>query len=233
MRKKWMVVLVALSIIGVIGLASVLLVDWQDDDEGPYEFHSDEYVNYSIAGEFEDNTQVNGSFHMLPYDGFSSSGWMRVPPEFNQSFGGPNDRLDLWPILAKEYEYHYYFIGNEKISTPFGEKAVRTIIGPCGNSTVIINAGLQSSLIYRIIVVNPSYHYTIFMNETNSPGILDCDERYWENHAEALNVVKADATGYGVGSEEWMSVWGLVEVGTNQSLTYRIEGMNEPCTCSR
>ena len=130
------------------------------------------------------------------------SRWMGVPPEFNQSFGGATDKLDVKPILTKDYEHLYYFIGNEKISTPFGEKAVRTIIGPCGNSTVIINAGLQSSLVYRIIVVNQAYHYAIFMNETNSPGIWDCDERYWENHAEALNVVKADAIGYGVGPGE-------------------------------
>ena len=66
-----MVVLVALTLVGVIGFASMLLVDWQNDDEGPYEFQSDEYVNYSITGEFADDTPVNGSFHILPYNGYS------------------------------------------------------------------------------------------------------------------------------------------------------------------
>ena len=221
-----MVVLVALTLVGVIGFASMLLVDWQSDGEGPYEYQSDEYVNYSLTGQSMDDTLVSGSFHILPYNGYSRSTWTDVLPEFNQTFRGPTDRLDVKPILTKDYEDLYYFIGNERISTPFGEKAVRTIIGPCGNSTVIINAGLESSLVYRIILVNQAYHYSIFMNETNSPGIWDCDERFWQNHAEALNVVKADAIGYGVAPGEVMLTWGLVEVGTNQSLKYRIEGMN-------
>jgi hypothetical protein len=221
-----MVILVALTIVGVVGLASMLLVDWQNDEQGPYEFQSDEYVNYSITGEFADNSPINGSFHIVPYNGYSHSGWNCVTPEFNQSLLGPYDGLDVEPILLKEYENHYCFIGNEKISTLFGEKAVRTMIGPCGNSTVIINAGLQSSLVYRMIVVNPAYHYTIFMNQTDIPGILESDERYWEKDAETLNFVRADAAGNGVAPGEWMSTWGLLEVGANQSLRYLIEGMN-------
>lgn len=224
-RKKWMVIIVALTLVGVIGFASMLLVDWLNDDEGSYEFHSDEYVNYSITGEFADDSPINGSFHILPYN-ITYIWGTGVLPEFHDGSGGPTQRLIVKPILAKEYEYDYIFIANEKISTPFGEKAVRTIIGPCGNSTVIINAGLQSSLVYRIIVVNEAYHYKIFMNETDSPGIWDCDGMYWEKHAEALNVVKADAMGIGVAPQSGMKTWGLIEVGPAQSLKYRIEGMN-------
>ncbi len=78
-----------------------------------------------------------------------------------------------------------------------------------------------------MIVVNQAYHYAIFMNETNSPGILDCDERYWENHVEALNVVKGCHLSY------WHVPWSIdggLGFGrgrhANQSLKYRIEGMN-------
>jgi hypothetical protein len=226
LNKKWLVVLVALTLVGVIGFTSFLLVDWQNDSEDPFEFQSNEYVDYSLTGQYVDGAPINGSYHMLPYNGLSWSSGTGVLPEFNETFGSCIYWLDVQPILSAEYKQIYCFIGNERISTPFGEKAVRTMIGPCGNSTVIINAGLQTSLVYRIYVVNQAYHYTIFMNGTDSLGIWDCDDQYREDHAEVLNVVKADANVYGNCRGCGMITWGLVEVGSNQSLKYRIEGMN-------
>jgi hypothetical protein len=188
-------------------------------------------LNYTISGE-KGNESIGGysEYHISDYSDSGISYFEEIshtggemPELYVQCHWGS---LDGSPILSEDELIKYTWIDNERIVTPIGEKAVKTLIRQIGLSVVILNIGLHTSLVYRTVVSNPDYHYTILLNSTNSDRVRGADDRYWEHELDSGLRANDEPTGMGNGQGGGMMIWGMLQVEEGDFLRYEIVGMN-------
>jgi hypothetical protein len=218
---RFLILLIVIAI--TIAMISLTLWPGIQDDEDPL-FQENDVLHYSISGEYG-NRSIDGYIEQQPSNGWSSYTVLELP-ELSSWTGWSQDSLDTGPILTKDVLSKYTWIDNERIVTPIGEKAVKTMIRQIGLSVVIVDIGLQTSLIYKTVVSNPDYHYTILLNSTTSDRVRGADDRLWKGEIDSGLRVSDQPTGMGNLPGAGMRSWTMLKVKQGETLRYDIVGMN-------
>lgn len=138
-----------------------------------------------------------------------------------------------WKDFQLFWNSDYYtgmWVCNEVISTILGEKCVRTIYhyDPNNEEITIMNAGVDSSIVYRETVVNTSnsYRYTINLTATNSEGLASADEVMRPANISQAVPIKNTPNVFIPQSEEIVLGSGSVQAEEGQHFRYNVTGYN-------
>ena len=212
--------LVALSLIAIFGL-----------DLRPLPLMATSELDYAISGSINNTTAnlpINGRYNVsiseFTKDGYSYMAFGSYPGYSDIEIS------DLTPFFWKQ-EPPGILIGHDRILTPCGEKSVSIWLKIDPGQLIFYDVGIESSVVYRMVVSSPQYHYSYalsFVNNTNLGG-YDNLVRSTEVHAisRPSEVPQVFWCGSENGSEMhggYSSGFGSLEIASGERLRYEIRG---------
>lgn len=181
------------------------------------------YIRYSMTGfstdaRFSDDLEYN-------VQGSKDSG---ISYSWN-----PASVREEWRDFELFWDGDYYtgmWVCNEVILTPLGEKCVRTIYhyDPNNEEMIIMNVGVDSSIVYRetVVSVSNTHRYTINLTATNSIGLEGADKVMRAAKINQPVPVTDTPRVFIIHSEEKVLGHGLVLAEEGQRFRYTVTGGN-------
>jgi hypothetical protein len=225
-RKLLALVLVAL----VLALS---LLAFFGPDLRPLPLSSGSQLDYSMTGSFN-NTSVNkpmtGALN-VSIDLFTKKDY---------SFGaigtysyGVNRTLDIDspPPFFWKVDPPGDLVGYDRIHTIFGDKKVAIWMSFDWGRFVFYDVGVESSVVYRMVVSDPEYHYCYVLERANNTNLDGYDEKGGSSEFHSLNHPSEEPSGFTVGSENGSEMYlgysyclGSLEIANGDRIRYEILG---------
>ena len=187
-------------------------------------------LHYTISGSVN-NTTLNATLEGtmdFRFDEFSRNGYswdgmgngyyhgvqiMSINPFYSQG-SAPEGMIA---------EYH-------RIGTPLGPKAVATWLMPYDDHLVITEVGMESNILYQMVVSYPDFHYSVSLAAANNTNLKIFDEPFKlpkilsPNHPKEEPGVWRSECGDGGDYEGYSFAFGSVEIRHGENLKYSITG---------
>jgi hypothetical protein len=122
-------------------------------------------------------------------------------------------------------------IGYDHVRTPFGEKSVGVWFDCDWGKFVFYDVGIESSVVYRMVVSSPEYHYCWTLKAANNTNLVGFDNHPRSLELHGLNHPSEEPSGFTAGSENgsemyggYSIVFGSLEVRAGERIRYKISG---------
>ncbi len=191
-RKKMLLAIIAIIVAGILMVAALLTISPSlipTSDQNHQILKAGDYLDYQISGSVDNDTFGSGTnITIMAADesgiSFASSGFSLANiPDFGHDF----------KVYAGSSPYIGELIGNEKISTAFGMKAVKIYyeFDVKRNEVVLADVGMDSLITYRWTVSSASktYQYSYELTTTNNTQISGVDKVLEPISITVLNTV--------------------------------------------
>jgi hypothetical protein len=222
-RKKlvciFIALVIALSLIGIFGPYVLALP-----------LNSGSQLDYSITGSFKNSTvsQDIDGYMNVTINEFSRTGYGWGSHSSVSGWGG---NIESPPPFFWAASPPGILIGYDLVQTPFGEKNVGTWFDCDIGHFMLYDIGIESSVVYRMVVSSPEYHYCWTLIAANNTNLVGFDNHPRSLELHGLNHPTEEPSGFTAGSENgsemyggYSVVFGSLEVRDGERIRYRISG---------
>jgi len=224
-KPQKVIVILAVFVVLIAGLA---LAELGNISKGSsiqtLPLNSGSELDYSISGSVNNTTSnapIQGYLN-VSFDQFSKSGDSFMSVESCYA-GGMGDIAHPSPVYNNEKPAGM-LISYDRITTPLGEKSVETWFEPFNDHVMITQIGMESSILYQVIVSSPDYHYSISLIYANNTNLEVYDNPLDLPQVSSLAHPSIEPTSYQCDNGSTCCNFGLVNIRAGENLKYTLTG---------
>ncbi len=220
----------ALSIVAILIIGGVL-VAFMLSDFARLPLKNGSELHYSISGSVNNatmNVHLEGTMDFR-FDEFSRSGY---------SYDGIGNGFYRGVQIIRIDPFYSYgsvpqgmIVDYHRIDTPWGSKAVASYLMPYDDQLVLTEIGMESSILYHLVVFCPDYHYSVSLIEANNTNLQIFDEPIKLSKVVTLShpkqspsVWRCEGGDDGGDYQGYAYALGSVEIREGENLKYCVTG---------
>jgi hypothetical protein len=188
-------------------------------------------LHYTISGSVDNatmNAQLDGTMDFR-FGEFSRYGYSYEGS--GEGYYHGVQMMSIVPIYTNGLLPQGMIVDYREVDTSLGSKAVASYLMPYDDHLVLAEVGVESSILYHMVVSCPDYHYSVSLIEANNTSLQIFDEPLKLKKVVTLNHPKPEPNVWqcsggddGGDYEGYAFAFGSVEIRDGQNLKYCLRG---------
>jgi len=220
-RIKLLVVLVIVILVGVSFFGFIL------PELRPLPLASGSTLTYTLSGSVNNttlNAPISGMYNFSISEFTKESySYLGSGEFYSQALTLESPLPFYWKTTPRGMLVYY-----ERISTPIGLKSVATYFEPSDDQLIMVQMGVESSVLYRLVVSSPDYHYEFALQSENQTNLAGYDNSAQlsevRSMAHPIDQPQVFITDYGNDTGGRSFTYGSLEIREGERVKYDLSG---------